>query len=227
MELTGTCGIAPSILSANQLALGEDLDSIATADVVHVDVMDGHFVPNVNFGPSLVAAVKQGTSLPVDVHLMVTNPDDTLGGYLDAGADYVSFHMEAARHAHRMVSQIKAAGAKAAVALNPGTSLASLDAILPDLDMVLLMTVDPGFGGQSFIDNCLPKIQELSHMCKARGLSPIIEVDGGIKASNIAQAAQAGATLFVAGSSVFGASDRAAAIQELRQLANDATTLHA
>lgn len=227
MDLKGACGIAPSILSANQLALGQDLDSIASADVVHVDVMDGHFVPNVNFGPSLVAAVKQGTSLPVDVHLMVTNPDDTIGGYLDAGADYVSFHMETARHAHRMVSQIKAAGAKAAVALNPGTSLAVLDAILPDLDMVLLMTVDPGFGGQSFIDTCLPKIEELAHLCQARGLSPIIEVDGGIKASNIAQVAQAGATLFVAGSSVFGAPDRAAAIQELRQLAQDATLLHA
>lgn len=222
MSLGSACGIAPSILSANLLELGCDLDSVSSADVIHVDVMDGHFVPNVNFGPSLVAAVKQGTSLPVDVHLMVTNPDETLGAYLDAGADYVSFHMEAARHAHRLVSQIKAAGAKAAVALNPGTSLAALDAILPEVDMVLLMTVDPGFGGQSFIGSCLPKIRELSHLCAARGLSPIIEVDGGINDSTIGPAAQAGATLFVAGSAVFGASDRGQAIGQLRQLASQA-----
>lgn len=209
--------IAPSILSADISRLAADLDAISTADFVHVDVMDGHFVPNLTFGPNVVKAVKATTSVPADVHLMITNPDEMVGLYLDAGADYVSFHVEAATHAHRIVSAIHDAGAKAGIALNPATPVSVLDAIVEDLDLVLVMSVNPGFGGQSFIPQTLRKLRQVRALCAERGVSPLVEVDGGVGAGNAAEIVEAGANLLVAGSAVYGSDDRAAAIAAIRE----------
>ena len=208
--------IAPSILSADLGHLADELGSIGSADLIHVDVMDGHFVPNLTWGPPVVAAARAVSDLPCDVHLMVTNPDETVGLYLDAGAAYVSFHAEAARHAHRIVSQIHEAGAKAGIALNPGTPVSALDCLIDDLDYVLLMSVNPGFGGQSFIPGTLRKLRQLRQLCAERGVSPLVEVDGGVSAKNAEEIAAAGANLLVAGSAVFGRDDRAQAIDEIR-----------
>ncbi|MDM8270982.1 ribulose-phosphate 3-epimerase [Thermophilibacter provencensis] len=209
--------IAPSILAANYLRLGEELADVSTGDLIHFDVMDGHFVPNLSFGIDVVRAVKSATDLPVDVHLMITNPDEMVEKYLDAGADYLSFHYEATAHAHRLVSLIHERGAKASVALNPATPVAALEPILGDLDMVLVMTVNPGFGGQSFIESSSRKIRRLRRMCDEQGVNPLIEVDGGMSAKTVAKVTSAGANVIVAGSSVFGAPDRAAAIDEIRR----------
>ena len=209
--------IAPSILAANYLRLGEELADVSTGDLIHFDVMDGHFVPNLSFGIDVVRAVKSATDLPVDVHLMITNPDEMVEKYLDAGADYLSFHYEATAHAHRFVSLIHERGAKASVALNPATPVAALEPILGDLDMVLVMTVNPGFGGQSFIESSSRKIRRLRRMCDEQGVNPLIEVDGGMSAKTVAKVTSAGANVIVAGSSVFGAPDRAAAIDEIRR----------
>lgn len=211
--------IAPSVLAADFARLGADVADVATADLIHFDVMDGHFVPNVSFGADVLRAVKASTDLPVDVHLMVDNPDAVVGGYLDAGADMVSFHYEAATHAHRLVSLIHERGARAAVAINPATPACLLEPILDDLDMVLVMTVDPGFGGQSFIGGSPRKIRRLRRMCDEHGVNPLIEVDGGITAATAPLVTSAGANVLVAGSAVFGAPDRAAAIAELRHAA--------
>jgi ribulose-phosphate 3-epimerase len=211
--------IAPSILSADILKLGEDLDAIATADYIHVDVMDGSFVPNLTFGPNVVKAVKKRSALPADVHLMIDNPDETIGLYLDAGADLVTFHIEAATHANRIVSAIHAAGAKAGVSLNPATPVCLLDAIIEDIDMVLIMSVNPGFGGQSYIPYATEKIRQVKRMCEQHKVNPLIEVDGGVSAKNIAEVVAAGANVIVAGSAVYNKEDRAAAIQELRDVA--------
>lgn len=208
--------VAPSILSADIARLGEDLTAIEAADVVHVDIMDGHFVPNLSWGPPVVRAVKASTSLPADVHLMITNPDEAVALYLEAGADIVTFHYEAATHAHRIVQQIHAAGAKAGMAINPGTPVAALDAIIDELDLVLVMTVNPGFGGQKFIPSSLRKLRQLRELCAERGVSPLVEVDGGIVAANAAEVVEAGANLLVAGSAVYGKEDRTAAINEIR-----------
>lgn len=202
--------IAPSLLSADLLDLRSELASIETADWAHIDVMDGHYVPNLTFGPNMVAAVRGQGALVADVHLMVTNPDECVGLYLDAGADVVSFHMEAARHPHRIVSQVHAAGAKAAVALNPGTPVGALEALLGELDMVLVMSVDPGFGGQSFIPSTLAKLRDLRALCERVGAAPLVEVDGGVGEANAAEVVAAGADVLVAGSAVFGKDDRAA-----------------
>ncbi len=208
--------IAPSILSADFTQLGSDLDSISNADFVHYDVMDGHFVPNLSFGVEILRQVKAATQVPVDVHLMVSNPEECVPWYLEAGADVVSFHWEAQAHAHRLVSLIHDAGAKAAIALNPATPVNVLDAIIEDLDMVLLMTVNPGFGGQSFIENSYAKLRALAALCKEHGVSPLVEVDGGIGAQNAERVVRAGANVLVAGSAVFKSEDRSKAIGDIR-----------
>lgn len=214
--MNSTIQIAPSILSADILHLADELEAVKTADMIHFDVMDGHYVPNLTFGPSVVRAVKQGTELPVDVHLMITNPDSMVDLYADAGADSISFHMESALHAHRIVQQIHKRGIKAAIALNPATPVSILDCILDELDMVLLMTVNPGFGGQAFIESSIRKIKQLRRMCDERGVNPLIQVDGGIALDTIAEVTRAGARCFVAGSALFGAENRAEAIRNLK-----------
>lgn len=209
--------IAPSILSADIAHLAADLEAISTADYVHVDVMDGHFVPNLTFGPNVVKAVKACTDVPADVHLMISNPDEMAVEYARAGADLVSFHVEAATHAHRIVSAIHEAGAKAGMGINPATPVSSLEAIIDDLDLVLVMSVNPGFGGQKFIPGSLRKVAQVRALANEQGVSPIIEVDGGCSAANAAELVEAGATMLVAGSAVYGKSDRAAAIAEIRE----------
>lgn len=209
--------IAPSVLSADFTRLGEELESIKNADLVHYDVMDGHFVPNLSFGTEILRQAKAATRLPLDVHLMVTNPEEQVPWYLAAGADVVTFHYEAQTHADRLVGLIHDAGAKACVALNPGTPVAALDAILDELDMVLVMTVNPGFGGQSFIPGSVRKLRALRRMCAEHGVSPLVEVDGGIGADNVGEVVAAGANVIVAGSKVFKAADHAVAIEELRR----------
>lgn len=215
-----TTSIAPSVLSADFSRLGEDLASVSTADFIHYDVMDGHFVPNLSFGIDILRTVKASTDLPVDVHLMIANPDEMVERYLDAGADLVSFHYEATAHANRLVSLIRDRGARASVAINPATPVSVLDAILDDLDMVLLMTVNPGFGGQSFIPSSVRKIRQLRRMCDEHGVNPPIEVDGGISEKNAGEVTGAGANVLVAGSAVFGSADRAAAIAAIRDAGN-------
>ena len=205
--------IAPSILSADYLRLSDELAQVSSADLIHFDVMDGHFVPNLTFGPDMLRAVAAASDLPVDAHLMVSNPDEVTEKYLDAGASIVSFHYEAALHAHRLVQLIKDRGAKASIALNPATPVSVLEPILDDLDMVLVMSVNPGFGGQTFIESTLRKLRRLRRMCDEHGVSPLVEVDGGISARNVAEVTASGANVFVAGSAVFGSADRAAAIE--------------
>lgn len=211
--------IAPSILSADFSRLGEEIKAVAAAgaDYIHVDIMDGHFVPNITIGPLVVEAIRPVTDLPLDVHLMIENPDLYVPLFAEAGADIIVVHAEATHHLHRSVQLIKSLGKKAGVSLNPATPLTALDLILPDLDQVLLMTVNPGFGGQSFIASCLPKIAELRRRIDALGLPIDLEVDGGVKVANIEQVAAAGANVFVAGSAVFGSADYAATIAQLRQ----------
>jgi len=210
--------IAPSILSADFSRLGEEIKAIdhAGADYVHVDVMDGHFVPNITIGPLIVDAIRPVTELPLDVHLMIENPDQYIPDFAKAGADIIVVHAEAVRHLHRTVQLIKSLGKKAGVSLNPATSLSTLDIILPELDLVLLMTVNPGFGGQSFIESGLPKITELRQRINALGLPIELEVDGGVKVDNIESIAAAGADVFVAGSAVFGADDYKKTISQLK-----------
>ncbi|MFQ3582109.1 MAG: ribulose-phosphate 3-epimerase [Chloracidobacterium sp.] len=216
--------IAPSILSADFARLGDEVGRVeaAGADMIHVDVMDGHYVPNLTIGPPVVAALRKVTHLPLDVHLMMTNPDAFLKDFREAGADSISVHVEVVHHLHRTLDAIRALGARPGVVLNPGTSLALLDEILPFTDFVLLMTVNPGFGGQRFIEACLPKVARLRQMIDARGLQVAIEVDGGIGRHNIRALVEQGATWIVAGSSIFGAPDPGLAVQQLRAAATGA-----
>lgn len=211
--------IAPSILSADFARLGEEIKAIdaAGADYVHVDVMDGAFVPNITIGPLIVDAIRPVTELPLDVHLMIENPDRYIPDFAKAGADIIVVHAEAATHLHRTIQLIKSLGKKAGVSLNPATPLSALEIVLPDIDLALLMTVNPGFGGQSFIENCLPKISQLRQMIDALGKPIELEVDGGVKIDNIARVAAAGADVFVAGSAVFGTDDYAATIARLKE----------
>jgi ribulose-phosphate 3-epimerase len=210
--------IAPSILSADFARLGEEVGSIAAggADYIHVDVMDGHFVPNITIGPLVVAGLRKVTEIPFDVHLMIENPDLYIAEFARAGADIITVHQEAVHHLHRTVQLIKSLGKKAGVSINPATPVSSLEVILDDLDLVLVMSVNPGFGGQSFIESCLPKIATLRRLIDARGLKVELEVDGGVKLDNIRRIAAAGANVFVAGSAVFGAADYAATISGLK-----------
>jgi len=210
--------IAPSILSADFSRLGEEIRAIEAggADYVHIDVMDGHFVPNITIGPLMVEAVRKVTRLPLDVHLMIENPDRYIPEFARAGADLITVHQEAVPHLHRTVQLIKSLGKQAGVSLNPATPAAALDVILEDLDLVLVMTVNPGFGGQGFIDSCLPKITALRREIDRRGLAVELEIDGGVKIDNIGKVANAGADVFVAGSAVFGTPDYAATIAALR-----------
>ncbi len=209
--------IAPSVLAADYGHIADEIAEAKTADLIHVDVMDGHFVPNISFGVDFLRTVKESTELPVDVHLMISNPDQKVESYLDAGADILTFHYEAATHAHRIVSVIHDRGAKASIALNPATPVSVLEPIIEDLDMVLIMTVDPGYGGQRFIESSLKKLRRLRRLCAEHGVNPRVEVDGGIVMGNVAQAVASGANVIVAGSSVFRAADRAVAIRELRR----------
>lgn len=215
--------IAPSILSADFSRLGEEIKAVeaAGADYIHVDVMDGHFVPNITIGPLVVDAVRKITKLPLDVHLMIENPDRYIPDFAAAGADIIVVHAEASIHLHRSIQLIKSLGKRAGVSLNPATPLNFLEYVLADLDLVLLMTVNPGFGGQSFIEEAIPKIKALRAMLDKRGLEAELEVDGGVKIDNIARISHAGADVFVAGSAVFGSSDYAATIKALKAQAKE------
>jgi len=211
--------IAPSILSADLARLADEVKEViaAGADWIHVDVMDGHFVPNITIGPLVVKALKKVVSVPLDVHLMIENADLFLDAFIDAGADILTVQAEACTHLHRTVHAIKAKGVRAGVALNPATPLESLDFILPDIDLVMIMTVNPGFGGQEFIPTMLPKIEQLRRIIAERKPICEIEVDGGIKVENIKEVARSGADIFVAGSGVFGARDRKEIIKRMRK----------
>jgi ribulose-phosphate 3-epimerase len=212
--------IAPSILAADFARLGEEVRAVeaAGADLLHVDVMDGRFVPNITIGPAIVAALRKVTKLPLDVHLMIVEPERYVDEFARAGADLISVHLEASPHLHRTVQQIRAAGKKAAVAVNPHSPLDDLDVVLPDLDMVLLMSVNPGFGGQRFIEAVVPKIRALRAEIDRRQLAVDIEVDGGIAPDTAPEVVAAGATVLVAGSAVFHApgGDYRGAIAALR-----------
>jgi len=213
--------IAPSILSADFARLGEEIAAIEAggADYVHVDVMDGHFVPNLTIGPPVVAALRRVTALPLDVHLMIEEPDRYIPDFAEAGADLITVHQEACRHLHRTVQLIHSLGKKAGVSINPATPVETLDVILAEVDLVLVMTVNPGFGGQSFISSCLPKISALRQEIDRRRLSVALEVDGGVKTDNIGEIAAAGAEIFVAGSAVFNSADYSWTIRALRERA--------
>ena len=213
--------VAPSILSADFGRLAEEVRAVeaAGADAIHVDVMDGRFVPNITIGPLVVRAVRAATKLPLDVHLMIVEPERYVDEFAGAGADLISVHLEASPHLHRTVEHIKSLGKKASVAVNPHSSLDGLDVVLPDLDMVLLMTVNPGFGGQRFIEVVVPKIEALRATVARRGLATDIEVDGGVSPETVARVVAAGANVLVAGSAIFGAPGRdyRGAIQALRE----------
>lgn len=213
--------IAPSILSADFSRLGEEIRAVeaAGADVIHVDVMDGHFVPNITIGPLIVKAVRAVTRMPVDVHLMITDPDRYVNEFIDAGADWVTVHVEACTHLHRTLGMIRERGKKAGAVLNPATSLSTLEYVLADLDLVMLMSVNPGFGGQSFIESSLVKIKRLRQMLDAVNPGAGIEVDGGISPATIKRVAAAGANIFVAGSAVYGQDDYQSVIREMKGLA--------
>ena len=215
--------IAPSILSADFARLGDDISQVvaAGADVIHIDVMDGHFVPNITIGPLVVEAVRRITDAPLDVHLMISNPDQYLEDFAEAGADWITVHVETCNHLHRTVARIKELGKKAGAVLNPATSLSSLDHILPDLDLVMLMSVNPGFGGQKFIPSTIDKTRRLKKIIDDMGLKTGIEIDGGVSPATIGEIAQAGANIFVAGSAVFGKDDYAQVIAELKREATN------
>jgi ribulose-phosphate 3-epimerase len=211
--------IAPSLLSADFSQLGAEVRAVEAggADWLHVDVMDGHFVPNLTIGPLVVEALKPVTRMPLDCHLMVSRPEDWLEGFAKAGASCITIHAEAAPHLDRQLTRIRELGCKAGVSVNPGTSLATIEQALDLVDLVLIMSVNPGFGGQKFIEYTLPKIEELAQLRGSRKF--LIEVDGGVSAGNIGRLRSAGVDVFVAGSAVFGAKDRKQAIQELRKAA--------
>ena len=214
--------IAPSVLSADMADLKGELDKISQADYVHFDVMDGHFTGNLTFGVDILKAVKRSTDVPVDVHMMVTNPDETADWYADAGADIITVHYEASTHLHRTITHLQERGVKAGVVLNPATPVCVLESIIEVVDIVLIMSVNPGFGGQSFIPGTLAKLRELKEMCDRHGVSPMIEVDGGVSSKNIADVVKAGADVLVAGSAVFKSKDTAAEVALLQKLGNEA-----
>jgi len=212
--------IAPSILSADFGNLARDVKAICDGgcDLVHVDVMDGHFVPNITFGPFIVKAIKNVSTIPLDVHLMIENPGDYVAAFCDAGADYLTVHVEATPHLHRVLQQIKAKGVKAGVSLNPHTPLSSIEEVLGDLDMILIMAVNPGFGGQSFIENTIDKLKRLKQMLKKHNVEHIeVNVDGGIKLANIKKVSDAGCDIFVSGSGIFKATNPQEMIRQMKE----------
>lgn len=213
--------IAPSILSADFSRLGQEIQAVeqAGAEVIHVDVMDGHFVPNITIGPLVVRAVRQVTALPVDVHLMITEPDRYLQDFAEAGADWITVHVEACTHLHRTIHFIRDLGKKAGAVLNPATSLSTLEYILADVDLIMLMSVNPGFGGQSFIDSTLEKTRKLRAMLDQVNPGAGIEIDGGIGPKTISDVARAGANIFVAGSAIYGQQDYTGVIGGLKEQA--------
>jgi len=212
--------IAPSILSADFSNLTQQIRFVEMggADVIHCDIMDGKFVPNITFGPVVVSAVRKTTKLPIDVHLMIENPDNFIDDFVKAGADYISVHQEEVIHLHRTVSRIKELGAKAGVVINPATPVNTLVDILEYVDFVLIMSVNPGFGGQNFIESSLNKISQLSKMREQNNLKFEIEIDGGVTSKNIEKISNAGCDIFVAGSSIFGQDNISAATTELKNL---------
>ena len=211
--------IAPSILSADFTRLGEELKDVeqAGADYIHIDVMDGHFVPNITIGPMIVKAVRQLTELPLDVHLMISNPDFFVDDFVKAGADMITIHAEAVNHLHRSIQNIRDAGARPAVSLNPASPLQMIEYVMDDVGMVLLMTVNPGFGGQSFIPGVIPKIESLRQIIDKRGLDMELEVDGGIGPQTIGSVSSAGANVFVAGSAIFHSDNYGDTIRLMRE----------
>jgi ribulose-phosphate 3-epimerase len=211
--------IAPSILSADFARLGDEIKAVeaAGADWIHVDVMDGHFVPNITIGPLVVEAVRSVTALPIDVHLMIENPDNYIPAFAKAGAAWISVQIEASVHLNRSVQLIRECGAKPGVVLNPSTPIQTLEWIIEDVDYVLVMSVNPGFGGQAFITNSLDKIKALRQMIRSKKLKTPIEVDGGVNEKTIADIAAAGADIFVAGSAIFGSNDYSKTISSLRE----------
>ncbi|MBI5559636.1 MAG: ribulose-phosphate 3-epimerase [Deltaproteobacteria bacterium] len=210
--------LAPSILSADFARLGEEISEVikAGADIIHVDVMDGHFVPNITIGPLVVAAVRRICAQPLDVHLMIENADRYIDDFAAAGADWITVHVEACTHLHRTIQHIKKLGKKAGVVLNPATSLTTLDYILEDLDLVMLMSVNPGFGGQSFIPSSLKKIRALKARIDQLGLKAGIEIDGGVSPDTISAISEAGANIFVAGSAVFSGNNYTKSVAALK-----------
>ncbi|MEC1260824.1 ribulose-phosphate 3-epimerase [Bacillus swezeyi] len=211
--------VAPSILSADFARLGEEIKDVEQggADFIHIDVMDGHFVPNLTIGPLVVEAVRPITELPLDVHLMIEHPDRYIPAFAKAGADILSVHAEACPHLHRTIQLIKEQGIKAGVVLNPHTPVQLIEHVLEDLDLVLLMTVNPGFGGQSFISSVVPKIRQVKELAEQKGLSGLlIEVDGGVNRETAAQCIEAGANLLVAGSAIYNEKDRKKAISDIK-----------
>jgi ribulose-phosphate 3-epimerase len=216
--------LAPSILSADFSRLGEEVAAVtaAGADYIHVDVMDGHFVPNITIGPLVVEAVRRSTHLPLDVHLMIDDPDRYLHDFVEAGADMIGVHVEVLPHLHRTLQQIKELGVQTTVTLNPATPLAAVEHILDLVDKVLIMTVNPGFGGQTFIEAMIPKIEAMREMIEQNGLPIELEVDGGINSTTIGRVARAGADVFVAGSAVFSTSDYGETLRLFREKIKEA-----
>lgn len=213
--------IAPSVLSADLLKLKDQIESVEKneADLIHLDIMDGHFVPNITFGPVIVSTLQRITDLPLDVHLMIMNADNYIPQFARAGADYITVHQEAGPHLHRSIQLIKEQGVKAGVALNPATDLSTIEPMLPDLDLVLLMTVNPGFGGQTFIPLVLDKISKLSELKKKNNYNFEIEVDGGINMDTVPDVVRAGGEVLVAGNAIFGNEDPGKACRQLKSIA--------
>jgi len=212
--------IAPSILSADFSRLGDEIAAVeaAGADWIHIDVMDGHFVPNITIGPGLIASIRKTTRLPFDVHLMIENPERYIDDFAKAGADWITVHVEATVHLHRTIAMIREKGLKAGVSLNPATPLVQIEPILPDIDLLLIMAVNPGFGGQKFIEGSLPRIRQAKEMIRTRAPNALMEVDGGVTLKNLREIADAGADILVAGSAVFGSGDYPATIGAMKAL---------
>ena len=213
--------IAPSILSADFSNLGQDIKNIELcgADMVHIDVMDGLFVPNITIGAPVVSAIRKCTNLVFDVHLMIENPDKHIGDFVKAGSDIITVHQEATRHLHRTIQNVKSHGVKCGVALNPSTSLNELEWVIGDVDMILIMTVNPGFGGQSYIESMTDKVKKLRQIIDKKGLDIDIEVDGGVSLDNVKMLSDAGANVFVSGSTIFNSKDIKKTMDEFRRLA--------